>query len=81
MIVASSIVVHVSEKLHDGNVMNGSYDLFKQTENGEPVWIETVVGLQNLKKRLMKLSSIKPATYVVYDPVESRFIEPFKKSA
>jgi hypothetical protein len=61
--------------------MGDTYDLFKQDENGEPVWIETVVSLNNLKKRLMKLSSLKPGTYMVYDPTEREFIEPFKRSA
>ena len=58
-----------------------TYDLFKQNEAGQAVFVETVVGLNGLKKRLMKLSSLKPGTYVIYDPTEGKFIEPFKKSA
>jgi hypothetical protein len=61
--------------------MGDAYDLFRQNDNGEPVWVETVVSLPNLKKRLMKLSSTKPGIYLVYDPTEGKFIEPFKKSA
>lgn len=60
--------------------MGDAFDLLRQNEKGEPVWVETVIGLHNLKKRLMKLSSLKPGKYMVYDPSEGRYIEPFKKS-
>jgi hypothetical protein len=61
--------------------MQQAYDLFKQDGEKTPVWIETVIGVNNLKKRLMKLSSIKPGNYLVYDPTKAVFIEPFSKSA
>lgn len=61
--------------------MSGTYDIFKKTENEEPVWVETVIGMHQVKKRLMKLASLKPGTYLIYDPTEAQFIEPFKKSA
>jgi hypothetical protein len=59
----------------------GAYDVFRQNEKGEPIWVETVVNLSNLEKRLMKLASIKPGIYMVFDPTEEKFIAPFKKSA
>jgi hypothetical protein len=58
-----------------------TFDLFKQDLNGQPDFVETVVGRDNLKKRLMKLSSLKPGTYMIYDSTEAKFIEPFKRSA
>jgi hypothetical protein len=61
--------------------VNEAYDLFKQNGEGEPIWIETVTGLSNLRTRLAKLSSLKPGTYMVYDPTRAKFIEPFGKSA
>jgi hypothetical protein len=61
--------------------MGETYDLFRQNENGQPGFVESVVGRNNLKKRLMKLSSLKPGTYMIYDSTEAKFIEPFKKSA
>ena len=60
--------------------MNRAYDLFKDDEAGKPSWVETVVGLDQLKKRLMKLSAVKPGKYLVYDPTEAKFVEPFTKS-
>jgi hypothetical protein len=61
--------------------MAKTYELFKDDESGKRSWVETVVGPDQLKKRLMKLTALKPATYLVYDPVEAKFVEPFTKSA
>jgi hypothetical protein len=61
--------------------MGDAYDIFMKDNNDDPVWVETVIGLHQVKKRLMKLSALKPANYLVYDPTERRFIEPFRKSA
>jgi hypothetical protein len=60
--------------------MGNAYDLFKHNENREPIWVETIVGLNNLKKLLMKLSALRPGKYMVYDPTEGKSIEPFKKA-
>jgi hypothetical protein len=61
--------------------MGDAYDILMKDNNDDPVWVETVIGLHQVKKRLMKLSALKPANYLVYDPTEQRFIEPFRKSA
>jgi hypothetical protein len=61
--------------------LSDTYHVFKQNENGRPIFVETVVGLHDLKKRLMTLSSLKPGKYMVYDTTEAKVIEPFKKSA
>ena len=61
--------------------MGDHFALFKQDEKGEWIWVETVKGLSMLKKRLIRLSSLTPGKYQVYDLTERSFIEPFKKSA
>jgi hypothetical protein len=61
--------------------MDKDYDLFKLDQSGEKVWIETVTGLDKAKARLDILSSFKPATYLIYDPLQGRFVEPFRMSA
>jgi len=61
--------------------MGDAYDLYKRDSKGDLIWIETVIGLDGLKKRLMKLSAIKPGKYEVYDATEAKFVEPFKNSA
>jgi hypothetical protein len=33
--------------------------------------------MHQAKKRLMKLTSLKPGKYRIYDPTEARFVEPF----
>jgi hypothetical protein len=61
--------------------MSGTYDIYKKNENEEPIWVETVVGLHQVKKGLMKLTALKAGTYLIYDPTKAQFVEPFKKSA
>jgi hypothetical protein len=61
--------------------MTQAYDVFKEDDSGAPIWVERVVGLHQVKKRLMKLTSLKPAKYLVYDPTDAKFIELSKKSA
>jgi hypothetical protein len=57
-----------------------SYNLFKKDENGDLVWVDTIQGLKQVKARLIKLSSIKPGTYIIYDFKRAKLIEPLKKS-
>jgi hypothetical protein len=54
-----------------------AYDLFKEDERGTRIFVETVIGMHQAKKRLMKLTSLKPGKYRIYDPTEARFVEPF----
>jgi hypothetical protein len=61
--------------------MPNSYDIFRQNEEGDPVWVEAVTGLNEVKKRLVSLSSVKPGKYLVYDFAKAKLVEPFKKSA
>jgi hypothetical protein len=61
--------------------MSKSYDLFKEDEGGRRIFVETVIGLGQMKKLLVKLSVLNPRKYLIYDPTEAQFVEPFKKSA
>jgi hypothetical protein len=56
--------------------MSEAYDLFQKSEIGEPGWIETVIGLSNLKNRAANLLSIRPPTYMVCPSTEREFFEP-----
>ena len=61
--------------------MSKIYDLFKEDPIGTPVWVENVDESQ-LKKRLLKLSYLKPGKYRVFDSELGKFVEEsFKKSA
>jgi hypothetical protein len=61
--------------------MSEAYDLYKEDENGDRTFVETVIGVHHLKKRLMKLGATKPGKYLVYDPTEAKFVAPFVKVA
>jgi hypothetical protein len=61
--------------------MNKAYDLYKEDGSGTRVWVETVIGMHRLKQRLMKLTSLKPGRYSIYDPTQAQFVEPFKHPA
>jgi hypothetical protein len=61
--------------------MSETYDLFKEDDTGAPIFIETVVGRHQVKKRILKLTSLKPGRYRIYDPTQRRFVEPFSQSA
>jgi hypothetical protein len=55
--------------------MNRAYDVFMKRGDHEPIWIGTFIGLEHLKNRIT-MSSVKSfATYLVYDPIEAKFIE------
>ena len=71
----------VIARLPGSKTMNDAYCLFKRDENGAPIGIDTVLAFKQVKKRLIKLSSIRPGSYLVYDPTKTKFVELFRKSA
>jgi hypothetical protein len=54
-----------------------TYDIFKKTSDNAPVWVDSVDGLEALKRRLTELASKKPEEYLVYDQSSQKFIDPF----
>ena len=58
-----------------------TYDIFRKTSDQDATWVETVDGLEQAKKRLIKLASTTPGAYLLYDPRLAEFIEPFAESA
>ena len=62
--------------------MSNTYYLFQIDEDDTIVAIEKVIGLDEVKERLTKLTALKPNQYyLIYDPIAAKFVEPFKKSA
>lgn len=58
------------------------YYLFQMDEDGAIIAINKVLGLDQVKEQLTKLTAIKPGLqYLIYDPIAAQFVEPFKKSA
>ncbi len=58
-----------------------TYDIFRKTSDKNATWVESVAGLSQAKKRMMKLASTTPGAYLLYDPSLGEFIEPFADSA
>jgi hypothetical protein len=52
-----------------------TYDIFKKTSNKDAVWLETVQGLQQAKKRLLHYRSDSTGDYLVFDAAEAKFID------
>jgi hypothetical protein len=57
------------------------FDIFRKTSDKDAVFVETVQGMWQAKKRLISLNSTVPGTYLVFDTTAERFIEPFAESA
>jgi hypothetical protein len=58
-----------------------AFDIFRKTSDKDAVWVETVQGLSQAKKRLISLNSTVPGTYLVFDAAAEKLIEPFAESA
>ena len=52
-----------------------SYDIFWKDSAGNPIWLETVSGLDHAKKRLISLRSATPGDYMIFDPASGSFLE------
>jgi hypothetical protein len=62
--------------------MDTTYDIFRRlTDAGPPLWVETVISLEQAKQRLAVLSSLAPGAYMIYDLRLGMFIEPAEISA
>jgi hypothetical protein len=53
--------------------MDPTYEIFRDDPRG-PLWIESVMGLEQAAKRLVAIYKLKPATYFAYDARESRIV-------
>ena len=58
--------------------MGKTYYLFQINEDGAIVAVDKVIGLDQVKERLTKLTALKRSEYLVYDPIAAKFVEPFK---
>jgi hypothetical protein len=61
--------------------MTQAYDLYQEDENGKRIFVETVIGLAQLRALLTNLIALKSGKYLIYDPTRARLVEPFMKFA
>jgi hypothetical protein len=55
--------------------MTGTYDIFSRVSNSGPIWVEAVQGLENARKRVMKLCETHPGDYFVFDSSTATIID------
>lgn len=55
--------------------IEGTYDIFKKISAKDAVWLETVQGLRQAKKRLLHYRSNSTGEYLVFDAAEAKFID------
>jgi hypothetical protein len=67
-----------AEAAKSANLPN--YDIFRNCENGDSIWIETVPGLEEAKRRVISLAVASPGKYVLFNAKEGGFVEPFSAS-
>jgi hypothetical protein len=46
--------------------MNHRFDIFKRRSNGNTLWITTVDGLTEAKRRMARFAQLSPGQYFVY---------------
>ena len=60
--------------------MDGAYDIFKKVSAKNAVWVETVQGFEQAKKRLLHHTSSSNDEYLVFDATEERFVDVLGKA-
>jgi hypothetical protein len=60
--------------------MDGAYDIFKKSSPKDAVWVETVQGFEEAKKRLLHYRSDSNDEYLVFDATEGQFIDVLDKA-
>jgi hypothetical protein len=60
--------------------MDGAYDIFKKSSAKNAVWVETVQGFEQAKKRLLHYKSSSSDEYLVFDATEGQFIDVLGKA-
>jgi hypothetical protein len=43
------------------------YNLFTEDARGNPVWLDALADLESARKRLLKLASVDPGDYFIFD--------------
>ena len=61
--------------------MDGAYDIFKKSSAKDAVWVETVQGFEQAKKRLLYYTSSSKDECLVFDATEGQFIDVLGKAA
>ena len=55
--------------------MSTIFDIFKRLPDGKPLWIESIEGLAQARRRFAELTSTKPGEYFIYSEQRGEVIE------
>lgn len=59
----------------DQEFLQSEFEIFKKDAAGNPIWVETAVGLDHAKKRLIALSGNSTGDYLVFNPRTNAFVD------
>jgi hypothetical protein len=56
-------------------VLNTNFDIFKRLQNGRPLWITAVPGIDEARARVDRLEAIAPGEYFIYSQTKGIVVE------
>ena len=59
----------------DREFQQSEFEIFKKDAAGNPIWVETAVGLDQARKRLITLSGNSAGDYLVFNPRTNTFVD------
>jgi sugar-specific transcriptional regulator TrmB len=66
---------HANRLAHEAEQMDITYDIFRKDHPDKPpVWVESVKGLSQAKKRMKELAARTNYEYVLWDASSGKFI-------
>jgi hypothetical protein len=58
-----------------GAFMDTNFDIFKRLQNGKPLWITAVPGIEEARVRVDRLETIAPGEYLIYSQTKGLIVE------
>jgi hypothetical protein len=55
--------------------METNFDIFKRLQNGRPLWITAVPGIEEARMRVDRLEAIAPGEYLIYSQTKGIIVE------
>jgi hypothetical protein len=59
----------------DQEFQQSEFEIFKKDAAGNPIWVETAIGLDQTRKRLITLSGNSTGDYLVFNPRTNTFVD------
>jgi hypothetical protein len=55
--------------------MDTNFDIFKRLRNGKPLWITSVMGIEEARVRVNRLGAVAPGEYLIYSQRKGVIVE------